>query len=80
MRRLDGSIVSTSLKRASLTGAAFENNSTVPPVNVQPARTVGPTAPAQILIFSTACANRRRAASASTAPNRMPAPTSGISW
>jgi hypothetical protein len=35
---------------------AFENNSTTPPAKVQPARTVGPTAPVQILMFSTVCA------------------------
>src|SRR5580692_3328082 len=65
-----GSTVSTSRRRASLTGMAFENNRTTPPVKVQPARTVGPTAPVQILIFSTVCANHCRADNASTAPVR----------
>ena len=77
---LSGSTISTSRRRAVLTGMAFQNNSMTPPMKAQPARTVGPTSPIQILIFSKACANRRRAASTSTVPKSAPALTSGTRW
>src|ERR1700730_1325028 len=44
---VSGSTVSTSRRRALLTGIAFENNSTTPPVKVQPATTVRTPAPAR---------------------------------